>query len=329
VTNTSRKDGRATDQLREIAITPNYLEQPYSSVLVEFGLTKVVCAVSIEEALPRWMMNEPKEFWRGWVTSEYSMLPFSSGQGRMQRESARGRQGGRTLEIQRLIGRSFRSVVRLDRLGQRTLWVDCDVLQADGGTRTASITGGFVALAVALEKMARDGKIDGRPWSEYVAAVSVGLIDGEPMLDLTYDEDYRADTDMNIVMTESGRFVEVQGTAEEQPFSHDELDTLLALGQKGIAELIELQKEAVRIGLDELWLGLRLSSVSREHNRKCLGSRSRTSRKVARRSREAATAASLGRKAQEQRHKKQSRAPKVQQNESYSPACRPFGAWII
>ncbi len=251
MSNAVRKDGRAPDQLREIAITPNYLEQPYSSVLVEFGLTKVLCAVSVEEVLPRWMMNEPKEFWRGWITSEYSMLPFSSGQGRMQRESTRGRQSGRTQEIQRLIGRSFRSVVRLDRLGQRTLWVDCDVLQADGGTRTASVTGGFVALAVALEKLAREGKIDGRPWTDYVAAVSVGLVDGEPILDLTYDEDYRADTDMNIVMTESGTFVEVQGTAEEEPFSRDELDKLLALGQKGVAELIELQKEAFRVALDE------------------------------------------------------------------------------
>ncbi|MBN1917358.1 MAG: ribonuclease PH [Verrucomicrobia bacterium] len=249
--NTSvRKDGRATDQLREIAITPNFLEQPYSSVLVEFGLTKLVCAVTIEDAMPRWMLNEPKEFWRGWITSEYSMLPYSSGQGRMQRE--RMRTSGRTQEIQRLIGRSFRSVVRLDRLGERTLWVDCDVLQADGGTRTAAITGGFVALAVALEKMARAKKIDGRPWSEYVAAVSVGLVNGTPVLDLTYEEDYRADTDMNIVMTESGRFVEVQGTAEEEPFSQEQLDELIELGRRGVGELIELQKEAFNLALEEL-----------------------------------------------------------------------------
>jgi len=246
----ARRDGRTADQLREIAITPNYLEQPYSSVLVEFGLTKVLCAVSIEEVLPRWMLSEPKEFWRGWITSEYGMLPFSSGQGRMQRD--RIRHSGRTQEIQRLIGRSFRSVVRLDRLGERTLWVDCDVLQADGGTRTAAITGGFVALAVAIEKLVRAGKIDGRPWSEYVAAASVGLVDGEPILDLSYDEDYRAETDMNVVMTESGRFVEVQGTAEEEPFDRAQLDALLALGQKGIAELIELQKEAFTAALDDL-----------------------------------------------------------------------------
>ncbi len=247
-----RRDGRATDELREIAITPHYLEQPYSSVLVEFGLTKVVCAVSIEEVMPRWMMNGPKELWRGWITGEYSMLPFSSGQGRMQRESTRGRPSGRTQEIQRLIGRSFRSVVRLDRLGERTLWVDCDVLQADGGTRTASITGGFVALVIALEKLAREKKIDGRPWAEYVAAVSVGLVDGGAVLDLTYDEDYRADTDMNLVMTESGKFVEVQGTAEEEPFSVEELEALLALGRKGVGELIEVQKEAVQVALDAL-----------------------------------------------------------------------------
>jgi ribonuclease PH len=246
----TRKDGRAPDQLREIAITPHFLEQPFSSVLVEFGLTKVVCAVSVEEALPRWMLNEPKEFRRGWITGEYSMLPYSSAQGRMPRE--RTHSSGRTQEIQRLIGRSFRSVVRLDRLGDRTLWVDCDVLQADGGTRTASITGGFVALVVALEKLARAGTIDGRPWSDYVAAVSVGLVSGEPVLDLDYDEDYRADVDMNLVMTEAGRFVEVQGTAEEQPFGREALDALLVLGQKGIGELIEIQKESVRVALDEL-----------------------------------------------------------------------------
>jgi ribonuclease PH len=246
----ARKDGRAADQLREIAITPHFLEQPFSSVLVEFGLTKVVCAVSVEDALPRWMLNEPKEFRRGWITGEYSMLPYSSAQGRMPRE--RTHSSGRTQEIQRLIGRSFRSVVRLDRLGDRTLWVDCDVLQADGGTRTASITGGFVALVVALEKLARAGTIDGRPWSDYVAAVSVGLVSGEPVLDLDYDEDYRADVDMNLVMTEAGRFVEVQGTAEEQPFGREALDALLVLGQKGIGELIEIQKESVRVALDEL-----------------------------------------------------------------------------
>jgi ribonuclease PH len=250
VSGATRKDGRAPDQLREIAITPNYLEQPYSSVLVEFGLTKVLCAVSVEETLPRWMLSEPKEFRRGWITGEYSMLPFSSGQGRMPRE--RTHRSGRTQEIQRLIGRSFRSVVRLDRLGERTLWVDCDVLQADGGTRTASITGGFVALAIAIEKLARERKIDGRPWADYVAAVSVGLLDGEPLLDLTYEEDYRADTDMNVVMTESGRFVEVQGTAEEEPFGQDDLDRLLALGRKGIADLVQLQKEAFTAALDDL-----------------------------------------------------------------------------
>jgi ribonuclease PH len=250
VTSTVRQDGRAAGQLREIAITPHFLEQPYSSVLVEFGLTKVLCAVSVEDMMPRWMLSEPKEFWRGWITSEYSMLPYSSGQGRMQRE--RQRTSGRTQEIQRLIGRSFRSVVRLDRLGERTFWVDCDVLQADGGTRTAAITGGFVALAVALEKMARSKKIDGRPWTEYVAAVSVGLVNGEPVLDLSYEEDYRADTDMNLVMTESGKFVEVQGTAEQEPFSQEQLDALLALGRKGIADLIALQKEAFTLAIEDL-----------------------------------------------------------------------------
>ncbi len=240
-----RSDARKNDELRKVKIIANYLEVPYSSVLVEFGKTKVLCAVSIEESIPKWMLKETQEQRRGWITSEYSMLPYSSGEGRQVRESARGKIGGRTQEIQRLIGRSFRSVIDLKKLGERTIWVDCDVLQADGGTRTAAITGGFVALLIALEKLRRQKKIKGKICSEYLAAVSVGLLNGKPILDLSYKEDCTAQVDMNVVMTESGKFVEIQGTAEEHPFSDEEMQALLELAQKGIQKLIKIQKKTI------------------------------------------------------------------------------------
>ncbi len=241
-----RIDNRRPDELRDIKFVLDYLGHPYSSVLVEFGKTKVICAVSIEEAVPRWMMKPGnRNNIRGWITSEYRMLPYSSGQGRMVRESTQGRIGGRTFEIQRLIGRSLRSVVNLEKIGQRTIWVDCDVLQADGGTRTAAISGGFVALAIALIRLQNEGKIIEPFDLNYVAAVSVGIRDGVPLLDLCYEEDSSAQVDMNVVMTEKGEFIEIQGTAEEKPFTRDESDKMIALAEKGIGEIIKIQKIAV------------------------------------------------------------------------------------
>ena len=238
----SRSDGRRPDALRPLTIEPDFLENPHGSALITQGKTIVLCTAMVQEEVPRWLRNKG----RGWMTAEYSLLPASTGD-RVEREASRGKQQGRTVEIQRLIGRALRAVVDFKALGERTLWLDCDVLQADGGTRCAAISGAYVAGRRALDRFGLS-----RAFADSVAAVSVGVVDGEPLLDLDYSEDSNADTDMNVVMTESGRFVEVQGTAEEQPFSHDELDTLLALGQKGIAELIELQKEAVRVALDAL-----------------------------------------------------------------------------
>ena len=240
-----RIDGREVDELRPVSITANYLEVPLSSVMIEFGKTKVLCAVSLDRSVPRWMKNpNQRETPTGWVTSEYSMLPFASAQGRMVREAVRGKVSGRTYEIQRLLGRSFRSVIDLEKLGANTLRVDCEVIQADGGPRTASITGGFVAIAIALERLKAMRKMPDEPlWSEFVAAVSVGIVDGQPALDLCFDEDKAAQVDMNVVMTESGKFVEVQGTAEKYPFTAEEHDSLLKLAAKGIRELIQIQKE--------------------------------------------------------------------------------------
>jgi ribonuclease PH len=235
-----RSDTRPANQLRDTTITPDYLIHAEGSVLISAGLTKVICTASVEDRVPGFLRNTGK----GWVTAEYGMLPRATST-RMQREASSGKVGGRTQEIQRLIGRSLRSVTNLPALGERTVWIDCDVIQADGGTRTASITGAFVALALALEKMRERDMIRTIPLSDYVAATSVGVVDGEPLLDLAYDDDSRADVDMNIVKTGDGRFIEVQGTAEAIPFGRDALNTLLDLADLGIRQLIEKQRAIV------------------------------------------------------------------------------------
>ena len=235
-----RMDGRAADELRPITITTDYTANPLASVLVEFGATKVLCTVCNEESVPRFMAGSGK----GWVTAEYSLLPGSTDR-RTDREAARGKQGGRTLEIQRLIGRSLRAVIDAKALGERTLWVDCDVLQADGGTRTASITGAWTALALATWRLRRRGAIDREPLRDSMAAVSVGLIDGHVLLDLPYEEDSRADVDMNVVATGSGALAEVQGTGEGTTFSRGELDGLTDMALAGIAQLTEIQKQTL------------------------------------------------------------------------------------
>ncbi len=235
-----RTDQRAFDELRPTKISPQFLLHPEGSVLVESGRTKVICTASVEERVPPFLRNTGK----GWVTAEYGMLPRATST-RTTREASAGKVGGRTQEIQRLIGRSLRSVTKLDALGERTVWIDCDVIQADGGTRTASITGAFVSLVLALQTMREKDLIKAIPVDDYVAATSVGIIDGTPMLDLAYEEDSRAEVDMNIVMTGSGKFIEVQGTAEAAPFGRDGLLQLLDLGQKGINRLIDLQRDAV------------------------------------------------------------------------------------
>ncbi|GAA5163975.1 ribonuclease PH [Viridibacterium curvum] len=236
----SRPSSRSPDQLREVKITRNYTRHAEGSVLVEFGDTKVLCTASVEESVPSFLRGKGE----GWVTAEYGMLPRST-HTRMAREAAKGKQSGRTQEIQRLIGRSLRAVVDLKALGERQITVDCDVIQADGGTRTASITGACVAVHDAVSKLVADGKLAANPLRDWVAAISVGIYKGVPVLDLDYPEDSDCDTDMNIVMTGSGGIVEVQGTAEGTPFSRAELDALLALGGQGIAELVRLQKQAV------------------------------------------------------------------------------------
>ena len=235
-----RHDGRLDEQLRPTRITPNYLIHAEGSVLVESGQTKVICTASVEDRVPPFLRNTGK----GWVTAEYGMLPRATST-RTTREASQGKVGGRTQEIQRLIGRSLRSVTRLPALGERTVWIDCDVIQADGGTRTASITGAFVALALALEKLRERDAIRTIPLIDYVAAISVGIVDGEPLLDLAYADDSRADVDMNIVKTGDGRFIEVQGTAEAIPFGRDALLGLLDLADLGIKQLVEKQAELV------------------------------------------------------------------------------------
>jgi len=235
-----RSDKRAANQLRETTITPDYLMHAEGSVLIAAGNTRVICTASVEDRVPPFLRNTGK----GWVTAEYGMLPRATTT-RMQREASQGKVGGRTQEIQRLIGRSLRSVTNLPALGERTVWIDCDVIQADGGTRTASITGAFVALALALEKMRERDMIRTIPLSDYVAATSVGIVDGEPLLDLAYDDDSRADVDMNIVKTWNGRFIEVQGTAEAIPFGRDSLLTLLDLADHGITQLVDKQRALV------------------------------------------------------------------------------------
>lgn len=236
----NRNNGRGYDELRPVKFTRNYTKYAQGSVLVEMGETKVICTATIEDRVPPFLKNTGK----GWITAEYSMLP-SSTQSRKVRESSRGKVEGRTQEIQRLIGRALRSVVDLDSIGERTIWIDCDVIQADGGTRTASITGSFVALVDALDKLKEEGALKYIPVSNFVSAVSVGIIEGQTMLDLCYTEDSTAKVDMNIVMTDKGEFVEVQGTGEESPFSREDLMELLRLGEKGNTELIRLQKEVL------------------------------------------------------------------------------------
>ncbi len=232
-----RPSGRADDALRPVRLTRHYTKHAEGSVLVEFGDTKVICTATVEDRVPRFLKGKNQ----GWVTAEYGMLPRSTGQ-RMSREAAQGRQGGRTLEIQRLIGRSLRAVVDLNALGERMVTVDCDVIQADGGTRTAAITGGYVALVDALRAVCDD---PGAVLKGQVASVSVGIVGGAPVLDLDYAEDSTAETDMNVVMDDRGRFIEVQGTAEAHPFTRAELDALLALAAKGIDGLIRLQREVL------------------------------------------------------------------------------------
>ncbi len=235
-----RVDGRGEGHIRPCKIITHYLKYPAGSALIEMGNTKVICTATVEEGVPRWMKEQQQT--GGWVTAEYSMLPGASAQ-RTQREAARGKIGGRTQEIQRLIGRSLRAVMDMDKLGQNTIWIDCDVIQADGGTRTASITGGFVALRLAVEKLMSEGKIAEYPIVEPVAAISVGMVEGKALLDLCYTEDVAAEVDMNVVMTQSGRFVEVQGTAEAAPFSELQMKGMLTLAKKGIRELIKIQEK--------------------------------------------------------------------------------------
>jgi ribonuclease PH len=239
----ARPSGRAADQLRDITIERHYTRHAEGSVLVAFGDTRVICTASVEVGVPRFMRGEG----RGWVTAEYGMLPRSTGT-RMGREAARGKQGGRTVEIQRLIGRSLRAALDLSKLGENTITIDCDVIQADGGTRTASITGACVALVDALNYLQREKLITGDPLLQMVASVSVGMVDGEPVLDLDYPEDFAADTDMNVIMGENGGFIEVQGTAEGAPFAREELNAMLDLAAQGIDELVALQKAALAAG---------------------------------------------------------------------------------
>ena len=238
-----RPSGRAFDVLRPISFTRRFTRHAAGSVLVEFGDTRVLCTASVNEQVPRWMKGKGQ----GWVTAEYGMLPGST-HTRSDREAARGKQSGRTQEIQRLIGRSLRAAVDLKKLGERQITIDCDVLQADGGTRTASITGGMVALVDAINGLQRDGLLSEDPLVDFVAAVSVGIYKGQPVLDLDYPEDSSADSDLNLVMAEGPKLIEIQGTAEEAPFSRDELNALLDLGERGIAQLISAQKKALAEG---------------------------------------------------------------------------------
>jgi ribonuclease PH len=237
---TNRTDGRQATELRPTRITPSFTMHAEGSVLIEAGRTRVICTASIEDRVPPFLRNTGK----GWVTAEYGMLPRATST-RTQREATAGKVGGRTQEIQRLIGRSLRSVTRLPDLGERTIWIDCDVIQADGGTRTASITGGFVALVLALKHMRTKGMLRTIPISDFVAAISVGVVSGTPMLDLAYEEDSNADVDMNVVKTGEGQFIEVQGTAEGLPFERGALDSLLGLADTGIQELVALQRSVV------------------------------------------------------------------------------------
>jgi ribonuclease PH len=235
-----RADGRAPDQMRSVVITPNFTKHAEGSVLIDVGDTRVICTASVQDKVPPFLYRTG----RGWITAEYGMLPRATSE-RTEREASRGKQGGRTMEIQRLIGRSLRAAVNPEFLGERTVWIDCDVLQADGGTRTASITGSFVALALALGRLYIDGQLATWPVNSFVAAVSVGILNGVPSLDLNYEEDSKAGVDMNVVATDKGRFVELQGTGETATFTEEEMNAMLALAKNGIAALIEKQREVL------------------------------------------------------------------------------------
>ncbi len=232
-----RSDGREADSLRKVRITRNYLKYAEGSCLIELGNTKVICTASVEESVPPFLKNSGK----GWVTSEYGMLPRSC-----QSRIPRGKDSGRTYEIQRLIGRSLRTVTDMNKMGERTIWIDCDVIQGDGGTRTASITGSFIALVDALNKLKKQGSIGDIPIREFVAATSVGIIQKSALLDLNYEEDSKAEVDMNVVMTSNGEFIEIQGTAERRPFNREQMDGLLDLAKKGIMDLITTQKDLLK-----------------------------------------------------------------------------------
>lgn len=236
-----RNDGRGLDKLRKVNITTNYIKYAEGSCLIELGNTRVICTASVDENVPQFLRGTLT----GWVTAEYGMIPRSC-----KTRIPRDKGSGRSYEIQRLIGRSLRTLVDMKALGERTIWMDCDVIQADGGTRTASITGSFIALVLALAKIKKDGLINVMPLKEYVAATSVGVVDGDLLLDLTYEEDSRAEVDMNIVMTSQGKFIEIQGTAERQPFSKEQMNELLSLAEKGVSELINIQREGVGRFLD-------------------------------------------------------------------------------
>ena len=257
-TSKTRADGRAPTEMRKVVITPNFTKHAEGSVLIDVGDTRVICTASVQEKVPPFLYRTGK----GWVTAEYGMLPRATTD-RVEREAAKGKQGGRTMEIQRLIGRSLRAAVNAELLGERTIWIDCDVIQADGGTRTASITGSFVALTLALGRMYVDGNLVSWPINAFIAAVSVGVIGGTPMLDLDYSEDSKAHVDMNVVATDKGRFVELQGTAEGATFSEEEMNAMMALAKQGIAALVEKQREVLAPTL------ARVDSLARERlNRK-------------------------------------------------------------
>jgi ribonuclease PH len=236
-----RNDGRLANGIRKVSITTDYIEYAEGSCLLEMGNTKVICTASVEDGVPPFLRGRGT----GWITSEYGMLPRSC-KSRVAREAAKGKRGGRTHEIQRLIGRSLRGIVDLNAIGERTIWMDCDVMQADGGTRCASITGSFVSLCLAMDKLKKQGVFKELPVRDILAAVSAGIIDGQAFLDMNYEEDSRAEVDMNVVMTGSGDFVEVQGTAEQEPFNRKQMDEMLALAEKGIQSLIEKQKTALK-----------------------------------------------------------------------------------
>ena len=238
-----RVDGRKPNELRPVKIHPHYVKRPSGSALIEMGNTRVVCAASVEEGVPRWMREQGVK--GGWITAEYSMLPYSTAP-RKAREVTRGRAEGRTQEIQRLVGRALRSVTDIEKLGERTVWIDCDVLEADGGTRTAAITGAYVAMMLAMQKLQEAGSLKECPLKSAVAAISVGMLDGVALLDLCYEEDSKAAVDMNVVMTDAGHFVEVQGTGEDAPFTQRQMTAMLKLAGEGIADLMAIQKKVLR-----------------------------------------------------------------------------------